>query len=207
MNKLKYIFVILMFIINCGNINDNNSISDSNNSDDFFSNKEIIFRELERSEIQNSEKYHIDNAEAYFSPPINSIKLSDKERDRIILHTGYGTNYFYTDSMFIDEKIKITCLTAYMKKDQSNLENFIKFIRNMKNGNNFSEEYYKINGKKNIQFKINMHNKTFLLYTIFEASNEYYLILNYTFPISYLEDSIIRIFDSLNSVIFLDKDK
>ena len=104
--------------------------------------------------------------------------------------------------MFIDEKIKITCLAAYMKKDDSSFDNFIIFIRAMKNGNNFTEEYYIINGRKNIQFKINMDNNTFLLYTIFESKNDYYFILNYTFPVSYLQDSVIRIGNSLNSVRF-----
>ena len=72
----------------------------------------------------------------------------------------------------------------------------------MNNGNNFTEEYYTINGKKNIQFKINIDSATCILYTIFEANNGYYFILNYTFPISYLEDSLIRIANSLNSVNF-----
>ena len=59
-----------------------------------------------------------------------------------------------------------------------------------------------VNGKKNIQFKINIDSATCILYTIFEANNGYYFILNYTFPISYLEDSLIRIANSLNSVNF-----
>ena len=211
MNKYLLILTSLFFIlftISCHDKKDgitDNSLS-SYDSKDIFSNKDINFKNLELEEdnnsIKNTNEYSVTNVGVRFSPPINCIRLSDKEKEDIISQTGYGKDYFYTDSMFIDEKIKITCLAAYMKKDDSSLDNFISFIRAMKNGNNFTEEYYIINGRKNIQFKINMDNNTFLLYTIFESKNDYYFILNYTFPVSYLQDSVIRIGNSLNSVRF-----
>lgn len=177
----------------------NNIVSDA----DLFFNKEINFKKLELgSDISTNERYFITNASVSFIPPINSIKLADEERDNIISKTGYGKGYFDIDSMFIDEKIKITCLAGYTKKEGDNLNSLISFIRKMNNGDNFTEEYYTINGKKNIQFKISMNNATSILYTIFESNNGYYFILNYTFPVSYLEDSLIRIANSLNSVNF-----
>ena len=209
MNKYFLISLIfVLFTLSCSNNNNKEYDAVSNNdSKDIFSNRDIIFKNLELNNeednsVKNTNEYSISNAGVKFSPPINSIKLSDKERDDIISQTGYGKDYFYTDSMFIDENIKITCLAAYMKKDEASLDNFINFIRSMKNGNNFTEEYYIINCRKNIQFKINMDNNTFLLYTIFEPKNDYYFILNYTFPVSYLHDSIIRIGSSLSSVRF-----
>ena len=211
MNKYLLILISLFFVIftfSCNNTkNDNEEHNlDYYDSKDIFSNKDITFKKLELNEDndinKNTNEYSITNVGVRFSPPVNSIRLSDEERDDIISQTGYGKDYFYTDSLFIDEKIKITCLAAYMKKDETSLDNFINFMRNMKDGNNFTEEYYIINGRKNIQFKINMDNKTFLLYTVFESKNDYYFILNYTFPVSYLHDSVIRIGNSLNSVRF-----
>lgn len=92
-----------------------------------------------------------------------------------------------------------------MEKDTNKFNSFISLLRNMKDDNNvmnFTEEYYTLNGKKNIQFKINIDNATYWFYAIFEDKNGYYLILNYTFPISYFEDSIDRIANSLTSITF-----
>ncbi len=203
MNKYIISFSIIIFIIiSCTN---NNSESENQSGNDLFSNKKITFQRLDLNEegiVNNTNSYSITNIGVSFIPPINSVKLPDEEKDSIISQTGYGKDYFYTDSMFIDEKIKITCLAAYMKKDDTSLNNLINFIRTMKDGKNFTEEYYIINGKKNIQFKINMNNTTFILYTIFESKNDNYFILNYTFPAAYLEDSMVRIANSLGSVTF-----
>lgn len=205
MRRDIFYLLLILLLLSC---NKKENINKAYNNDaanylDLFSNKEINFKKLEFGrDISTNERYFITNASVSFIPPINSIKLADEERDNIISKTGYGKGYFDIDSMFIDEKIKITCLAGYTKKDVDNLNSLISFIRKMNDGSNFTEEYYTINGKKNIQFKINMDNATSILYTIFEANNGYYFILNYTFPISYLEDSLIRIANSLNSVKF-----
>ncbi|WP_300370159.1 hypothetical protein [Brachyspira sp.] len=200
----KYIIslsIIIFAIISCNN---NSSEAENENSGDLFSNRKITFKKLELFEegVTYTNSYSITNIGVKFSPPINSIKLSDEEKENIISQTGYGKDLFYTDSIFIDEKVKITCLAAYMKKDETSLDNFINFVKSMKDGNNFTEEYYIINGKKNIQFKINMNNTTYIFFTIFESVNDNYFILNYTFPVSYLEDSMVRIANSLSSVKF-----
>lgn len=204
--KRNIFYLLLIFLLlSCNkkeNINEAYN-NDASNYADLFSNKEINFKKLDLGyDISTNERYFITNAYVSFVPPINSIKLTDKERDDIISKTGYGKGYFNIDSMFIDEKIKITCLAGYTKKEGDNLNSLISFIRKMNNGNNFTEEYYTINGIKNIQFKINMDNATSILYTIFESNNGYYFILNYTFPVYYLEDSLMRIANSLNSVKF-----
>ena len=205
MRRNIFYLLLILLLLSC---NKKKNINEAYNNDtanylDLFSNKEINFKKLELgNDISANEIYFITNASVSFIPPINSIKLTDEERDNIISKTGYGKGYFNIDSMFIDEKIKITCLAGYTKKDGDNLNSLISFIRKMNNGNNFTEEYYTINGVKNVQFKINMDNATCILYTIFESNNDYYFILNYTFPISYLEDSLIRIANSLNSVNF-----
>ena len=205
MRRNIFYLLLILLLLSC---NKKKNINEAYNNDtanylDLFSNKEINFKKLELgNDISANEIYFITNASVSFIPPINSIKLTDEERDNIISKTGYGKGYFNIDSMFIDEKIKITCLAGYTKKDGDNLNSLISFIRKMNNGNNFTEEYYTINGVKNVQFKINMDNATSILYTIFESNNDYYFILNYTFPISYLEDSLIRIANSLNSVNF-----
>ena len=204
---IRNIFYLLLIflLLSCNkkeNINEAYN-NDSSNYADLFSNKEINFKKLDLGyDISTNERYFITNASISFIPPINSIKLTDKERDDIISKTGYGNGYFDIDSMFIDEKIKITCLAGYTKKEKDNLNSLISFIRKMNNGDNFREEYYIINGIKNIQFKINIDNVTSILYTIFESNNGYYFILNYTFPVFYLEDSLISIANSLNSVKF-----
>ena len=205
MRRNIFYLLLVLLLLSCNkkeNINkayNNDAVNDA----DLFSNKEINFKKLELgNDISTNERYFITNASVSFIPPINSIKLTDEERDNIVSKTGYGKGYFDIDSMFIDEKIKITCLAGYTKKEGDNLNSLISFIRKMNNGDNFKEEYYTINGKKNIQFKINMDNATSILYTIFEDNNGYYFILNYTFPISYLEDSLIRIANSLNSIKF-----
>ncbi|WP_295298918.1 hypothetical protein [uncultured Brachyspira sp.] len=205
MRRNIFYLLLILLLLSC---NKKENINESYNNDaanylDLFSNKEINFKKLEFGrDISTNERYFITNVSVSFIPPINSIKLTDEERDNIISKTGYGKGYFDIDSMFIDEKIKITCLSGYTKQEGDNLNSLISFIRKMNNGNNFTEEYYTINGKKNIQFKINIDSATCILYTIFEANNGYYFILNYTFPISYLEDSLIRIANSLNSVNF-----
>ena len=204
--KRNIFYLLLIFLLlSCNkkeNINDVSN-NDASNYAYLFSNKEINFKKLDLGyDISTNERYFITNAYVSFIPPINSIKLTDEERDNIISQTGYGKGYFDIDSMFIDEKIKITCLAGYTKKEGDNLNSLISFIRKMNNGNNFTEEYYIINGIKNIQFKINMDNATSILYTIFESNNGYYFILNYTFPVYYLEDSLMRIANSLNSVKF-----
>ena len=205
MRRNIFYLLLILLLLSCNKKENINNVSnnDASNYADLFFNKEINFKKLEfGSDISTNERYFVTNASVSFIPPINSIKLADEERDNIISKTGYGKGYFDIDSMFIDEKIKITCLAGYTKKEGDNLNSLISFIRKMNNGDNFKEEYYTINGKKNIQFKINMDNATSILYTIFEANNGYYFILNYTFPISYLEDSLIRIANSLNSVKF-----
>ncbi|WP_281818135.1 hypothetical protein [Brachyspira pilosicoli] len=205
MRKNIFYLLLVLLLLSCTKNKKVNETYNNNivNDADLFFNKEINFKKLELgSDISTNERYFITNASVSFIPPINSIKLADEERDNIISKTGYGKGYFDIDSMFIDEKIKITCLAGYTKKDGDNLNSLISFIRKMNNGNNFTEEYYIINGIKNIQFKINIDNATSILYTIFEANNGYYFILNYTFPVSYLEDSLIRIANSLNSVKF-----
>ena len=200
--NIFYLLLVLLLLLSCNkkeNINDVSN-NDASNYADLFSNKEINFKKLDLGyDISTNERYFITNAYVSFIPPINSIKLTDEER---ISQTGYGKGYFDIDSMFIDEKIKITCLAGYTKKEGDNFNSLISFIRKMNNGNNFTEEYYIINGIKNIQFKINMDNATSILYTIFESNNGYYFILNYTFPVYYLEDSLMRIANSLNSVKF-----
>ena len=205
MRRDIFYLLLVLLLLSCTKNKKVNETYNNNivNDADLFFNKEINFKKLELgSDISTNERYFITNASVSFIPPINSIKLADEERDNIISKTGYGKGYFDIDSMFIDEKIKITCLAGYTKKEGDNLNSLISFIRKMNNGNNFTEEYYTINGKKNIQFKINMNNATSILYTIFESNNGYYFILNYTFPVSYLEDSLIRIANSLNSVKF-----
>ena len=203
--NIFYLLLVLLLLLSCNkkeNINDVSN-NDASNYADLFSNKEINFKKLDLGDdISTNERYFITNAYVSFIPPIDSIKLTDEERDNIISQTGYGKGYFDIDSMFIDEKIKITCLAGYTKKEGDNFNSLISFIRKMNNGNNFTEEYYIINGIKNIQFKINMDNATSILYTIFESNNGYYFILNYTFPVYYLEDSLMRIANSLNSVKF-----
>lgn len=205
MRKNIFYLLLVLLLLSCTKNKKVNETYNNNivNDADLFFNKEINFKKLELgSDISTNERYFITNASVSFIPPINSIKLADEERDNIISKTGYGKGYFDIDSMFIDEKIKITCLAGYTKKEGDNLNSLISFIRKMNNGDNFTEEYYTINGKKNIQFKISMNNATSILYTIFESNNGYYFILNYTFPVSYLEDSLIRIANSLNSVNF-----
>ncbi|WP_286032470.1 hypothetical protein [Brachyspira pilosicoli] len=205
MRKNIFYLLLVLLLLSCTKNKKVNETYNNNivNDADLFFNKEINFKKLELgSDISTNERYFITNASVSFIPPINSIKLADEERDNIISKTGYGKGYFDIDSMFIDEKIKITCLAGYTKKEGDNLNSLISFIRKMNNGDNFTEEYYIINGIKNIQFKINIDNATSILYTIFEANNGYYFILNYTFPVSYLEDSLIRIANSLNSVKF-----
>lgn len=205
MRRDIFYLLLVLLLLSCTKNKKVNETYNNNivNDADLFFNKEINFKKLELgSDISTNERYFITNASVSFIPPINSIKLADEERDNIISKTGYGKGYFDIDSMFIDEKIKITCLAGYTKKEGDNLNSLISFIRKMNNGDNFTEEYYTINGKKNIQFKINMNNATSILYTIFESNNGYYFILNYTFPVSYLEDSLIRIANSLNSVNF-----
>lgn len=205
MRRDIFYLLLVLLLLSCTKNKKVNETYNNNivNDADLFFNKEINFKKLELgSDISTNERYFITNASVSFIPPINSIKLADEERDNIISKTGYGKGYFDIDSMFIDEKIKITCLAGYTKKEGDNLNSLISFIRKMNNGNNFTEEYYIINGIKNIQFKINMNNATSILYTIFESNNGYYFILNYTFPVSYLEDSLIRIANSLNSVKF-----
>lgn len=205
MRKNIFYLLLVLLLLSCTKNKKVNETYNNNivNDADLFFNKEINFKKLELgSDISTNERYFITNASVSFIPPINSIKLADEERDNIISQTGYGKGYFDIDSMFIDEKIKITCLAGYTKKEGDNLNSLISFIRKMNNGDNFTEEYYIINGIKNIQFKINIDNATSILYTIFEANNGYYFILNYTFPVSYLEDSLIRIANSLNSVNF-----
>ena len=58
------------------------------------------------------------------------------------------------------------------------------------------------NLRKNIQFQLNIDNAAFWFYAIFESKNGYYLILNYTFTITYFEDSLAVIANSLNSITF-----
>lgn len=205
MRRDIFYLLLVLLLLSCTKNKKVNETYNNNivNDADLFFNKEINFKKLELgSDISTNERYLITNASVSFIPPINSIKLADEERDNIISKTGYGKGYFDIDSMFIDEKVKITCLAGYTKKEGGNINSLISFIRKMNNGDNFTEEYYTINGKKNIQFKINMNNATSILYTIFESNNGYYFILNYTFPVSYLEDSLIRIANSLNSVNF-----
>lgn len=205
MRKNIFYLLLVLLLLSCTKNKKVNETYNNNivNDADLFFNKEINFKKLELgSDISTNERYFITNASVSFIPPINSIKLTDKDRDDIISKTGYGKGYFDVDSMFIDEKVKITCLAGYTKKEGGNINSLISFIRKMNNGDNFTEEYYTINGKKNIQFKISMNNATSILYTIFESNNGYYFILNYTFPVSYLEDSLIRIANSLNSVNF-----
>lgn len=212
---MKYYIITIFILLLIFSCNNGNNINNDKNGDimnntedlkDLFSSKEIIFNELELDDnYTNDNKYYIKNVDANFLPPINSIQLSEGEKNIVIEQTGYFKDYFYTDSLFIDENIKITCLVGYMEKDVDKFNSFINLLRNMKDNNNiinFMEEYYTLNGKKNIQFKINIDNATYWFYVIFEDKNGYYLILNYTFPISYMEDSIYRIATSLNSITF-----
>ena len=215
---MKYyitILFLLLFIFSCNN-NDNNkdkeiidNIENTENIEDykdFFSNKEIIFKRLELgNNSTNDNKYYITNVEASFSPPINSVRLSEEEKNIVIEQTGYFKDYFYTESLFVDERIMATCLVGYMERGAEKLDAFITSLRDIKKDNNIkdlTEEYYTIKGKKNIQFRININNESYWFYVIFEANNGYYLILNYTFPISYLADYVDRIANSLNSITF-----
>ena len=214
---MKYyitILFLLLFIFSCNN-NDNNkdeeiidnieSIENTEDYKDFFSNKEIIFKRLELgNNSTNDNKYYITNVEASFSPPINSVRLSEEEKNIVIEQTGYFKDYFYTESLFVDERIMATCLVGYMEREAEKLDAFITSLRDIKKDNNvkdLTEEYYTIKGKKNIQFRININDASYWFYVIFEANNGYYLILNYTFPIFYT-DYIDRIANSLNSITF-----
>lgn len=216
---MKYYMTIIfaiLFIFACNKNNDNNenekeeiidNIENIEDYKDFFSNKEITFKRLElgNNNSTNDNKYYITNVEASFSPPINSVKLSEEEKNLVIERTGYFKDYFYTESLFVDERIMATCLVGYMEREAEKLDAFITSLRNMKNDNNIkdlTEEYYTLKGKKNIQFRININNASYWFYVIFEANNGYYLILNYTFPISYLADSVDRIANSLSSITF-----
>mgnify|MGYP006926049407 CR=1 FL=1 len=214
---MKYyitILFLLLFIFSCNNNynNDEEIIDNIENTEniedykDFFSNKEITFKRLELvNNSTNDNKYYITNVEASFSPPINSVRLSEEEKNIVIEQTGYFKDYFYTESLFVDERIMATCLVGYMEREAEKLDAFITSLRNMKKDNNIkdlTEEYYTIKGKKNIQFRININDASYWFYVIFEANNGYYLILNYTFPISYLADSVDRIANSLNSITF-----
>ena len=224
---MKYyitILFVILFIFSCNNKNNENNENDNNENKenetienienteniedykDFFSNKEITFKRLEfGNNYPSDNQYYITNVNATFSPPINSVKLSEEEKNIVIEQTGYFKDYFYTESLFVDERIRFTCLVGYMEKEAEKLDDFITSLRNMKNDGNikdFTEEYYRVKGKKNIQFRININNEAYWFYVIFEANNGYYLILNYTFPISYLADSVDKIANSLNSVTF-----
>ena len=209
---MKYyikILFILLSIFACDKNNDNKNeeaIENIEDSGDFFSNKEITFKILDFGNNSiNDNKYYITNVNAVFSPPTNSVRLLEEEKNLVIEQTGYFKDYFYTDSLFIDERIRISCLVGYMEKEAEKLDSFISSLRNIKEDSSikdFTEEYYTIKGKKNIQFRINIDNSIYWFYVIFEANNGYYLILNYTFPISYLADSVDRIANSLNSITF-----
>lgn len=213
---MKYyitILFIILFIFACNNNNDNkneeiiDNIENMEDFEDFFSNKEIKFKKLELgiNNSTNENKYHITNVNANFLPPINSVKLSEEEKNIVIEKTGYFKDYFYTDSLFVDERIKSSCLVGYMEREEGKLDAFINSLRKMKEDKSvkdLTEEYYTIKGKKNIQFRINIENSLYWFYVIFEANNGYYLILNYTFPIFYLEDSVDRIANSLTSITF-----
>ena len=209
---MKYyitILFILLSIFACDKNNDNKNeeaIENIEDSGDFFSNKEITFKILDFGNNSiNDNKYYITNVNAVFSPPTNSVRLLEEEKNLVIEQTGYFKDYFYTDSLFIDERIRISCLVGYMEREAEKLDYFISSLRNIKEDSSikdFTEEYYTIKGKKNIQFRINIDNSIYWFYVIFEANNGYYLILNYTFPISYLADSVDRIANSLNSITF-----
>ena len=113
MRKNIFYLLLILLLLSCTKNKKVNETYNNNivNDADLFFNKEINFKKLELgSDISTNERYFITNASVSFIPPINSIKLADEERDNIISKTGYGKGYFDIDSMFIDEKIKITCL-------------------------------------------------------------------------------------------------
>ena len=120
MNKYFLISLIfVLFTLSCSNNNNKEYDAVSNNdSKDIFSNRDIIFKNLELNNeednlVKNTNEYSVTNVGVRFSPPINCIRLSDKEKEDIISQTGYGKDYFYTDSMFIDENIKSNFFNAY----------------------------------------------------------------------------------------------
>lgn len=209
---MKYIIIVFisLLIFACNDNKSDKKITDNaeniEDSNDIFSNKEIVFEKLELGKnYTNENKYYIKNVAASFSPPINSIQLSEEEKNMIIEQTGFFKDDFYTDSLFINERMRISCLVGYMEKEGENLNSFIESLRNMKEDKSvkkFTEEYFIINGKKNIQFQLNIDNAAFWFYAIFESKNGYYLILNYTFTITYFEDSLAVIANSLNSITF-----
>lgn len=209
---MKYIIIVFisLLIFACNDNKSDEKITDNEenieDSNDIFSNKEIVFGKLELGKnYTNENKYYIKNIDASFSPPINSIQLSEEEKNMIIEQTGFFKDDFYTDSLFINERMRISCLVGYMEKEGENLNSFIDSLRNMKEDKSvkkFTEEYFIINGKKNIQFQLNIDNAAFWFYAIFESKNGYYLILNYTFTITYFEDSLAVIANSLNSITF-----
>lgn len=103
--------------------------------------------------------------------------------------------------MFWEEKTKTTCLVGYMRDDNNSLGKLINYINKMKRENNILKNYFYVNGKKNIQYKIQLDD-TILFYTIFEPKDSNYLVLSYIFPTHSEYTSMENIANSINSVEF-----
>ncbi|MDA0039380.1 hypothetical protein OFR42_01660 [Brachyspira hyodysenteriae] len=185
-------FILTLFLISCVN----------NSEKDIFSDRNINFKKLNLdNDIAYENKYDIPDIKVRLIPLNNSIKLSDEEKNYIIKNTGYVEDLYYIESMFWEEKTKTTCLVDYMRDDNNSLGKLINYINKMKRENNILKNYFYVNGKNNIQYKIQLDD-TILFYTIFEPKDSNYLVLSYTFPTHSEYTSMENIANSINSVEF-----
>lgn len=185
-------FIITLFLISCG----------TNSYKDIFSNRDINFKKLSLdNDISYENKYDISDIKVKLMPLNNSVRLTDEDKNHIIKNTGYVKDLYHIESIFWEENTQTTCLVGYMKKDNNSLEKLINYINKMERDNNILKNYFYINGKKNIQYKIQLEN-TVLFYTIFEAKDSKYLVLSYTFPEKNEYASMYNIANSINSVEF-----
>ena len=180
-------FIITLFLISCG----------TNSYKDIFSNRDINFKKLSLdNNISYQNKYDISDIKVKLMPLNNSVRLTDEDKNHIIKNTGYVKDLYHIESIFWEENTQTTCLVGYMKKDNNSLEKLINYINKMERDNNILKNYFYINGKKNIQYKIQLEN-TVLFYTIFEAKDS-----SYTFPEKNEYASMYNIANSINSVEF-----
>lgn len=190
--KTLYLILTLFILISCSH----------NSNDDIFSNRDINFKKINLdNNISYENKYDISDIKVKFMPLYDSIRLSNEDKDYIINYTGYASDLYYIESIFLEEKTKTSCLVGYMEADNESLNKLMNYINKMDNDNNILKNYFYINGMKSIQYKIRLED-TILFYAIFEARNSKYLVLNYTFPIDNEYISMENIADSINSVEF-----
>ena len=176
-------FIITLFLISCT----------TNSYKDIFSNRDINFKKLSLdNDISYQNKYDISDIKVKLMPLNNSVRLTDEDKNHIIKNTGYVKDLYHIESIFWEENTQ---------KDNNSLEKLINYINKMERDNNILKNYFYINGKKNIQYKIQLEN-TVLFYTIFEAKDSKYLVLSYTFPEKNEYTSMYNIANSINSVEF-----